>query len=92
MCSAKTSKTNYLDICFIMMAMKSSFSPNFVSALHFAVLQKLKALGLAFHQSVLPMRVPLLSPCHLLCNHILSQDHDYGYDIIVKQMEAKAQV
>ena len=27
-----------------------------------------------------------------LCNHIFSQDHDYGYDIIAKQIEAKAQV
>ena len=26
-----------------------------------------------------------------LCNHILSQDHDYGYDI-AKQIEAKAQI
>ena len=27
-----------------------------------------------------------------LCDHILSQDPDYGYDIIEKQLEAKAQV
>ena len=26
-----------------------------------------------------------------LCNHILSQDHNYGYDIIAKQIEGKAQ-
>ena len=28
----------------------------------------------------------------ILCDHILSQDHEYGYEIIAKQLEAKALV
>ena len=28
----------------------------------------------------------------ILCDHILSQDHKYGYEIIAKQLEAKALV
>ena len=67
--------------------------PNALERSLFALPARLGGLGIGipskratheFHSSLLITST--------LCNHILSQDHNYGYDIIAKQIEAKAQV